>query len=458
MIKREDEYFLLTNLYSKKELVVEQIKTKIVINRSNPYHSYCLLYPPSQDFRKFNLWEVQLRGHLKGSSGKAIGNIQVDKAYCEQNVTTYLPDWQETEVKLHPSEILITHFHEGTSSNGEIIFNLTKNKFLNSSLISMGEKENSFELINLKPKITLNFTNGDNLIFDEFLTFQNKGEECISAVAQLLKLIEKNISGGFPKEQLLENIDNLLWFISFITNTKTIWTSLAFDQKGGMVEFFRCNMRYQNNSSKDEEPLVETELMQEFLQKCLERIEKKDSYSLYLPLIYFVGAKEKTLEFKFLALFMSLVVLLNIFCKSQAETTFIKDEAEIKDFIAHMKSAIEAFKFSDPKVKEFITRKLGSLNEVSVKLQFEKFCNSKGVDVSDLWPIFDDKIKMPLYRIRNKLMHGENLSDFEYLDIACEHLSWIVVRCLLADLDWRKSSKVDTKELRKIVYYNFKGV
>jgi len=413
IIKNEDKYFLLTDLYFKKELVLEQVKTEIVINRNNPYYSYCLLYPSHEDAKKCNLWEVQLKGNLKDISGKKTGKIQIDKAYLEQNNIKHFPEWKEIEIKFHPSKILVTRFHENKSSVGEIRLNLTKNKFLKSKFIDMGEKENSLELIKKKQNIVLNSADGSRLVFDEFLIFHNNGDECYSAVSQMLKA-EKSISGNFPEKKWLENIDYLLWFISFCTNTKMLWTNLTFDRKGEIVEYFRCNMKHQNNNTNDEVCLIKEDLIQEFLQKCLERTERKDAYSLYLPLIYFVSAEEKTLEFKFLALFMSLVALVNLFCKSQGVT-----------------------------------------NQVPMKGQFEEFCNFKRVDVSDLWPIFD-KEGMSLYRIRNKLVHGENLNDFESLDIACEHLKWIAIRCILADLDWQKSSKVEAKELSEIEYYNFK--
>jgi len=450
--------YLLSDIYSKGEIIVEKIKTKVVIDRDNPYYSYCLLFPSKEEYHKLNLFELELRGCVKDVGGNTIRSVHIPCGYYEEGyVKSYAENWQEREIRIRPREILLKHSRGNNDGKGEIVFSLTDNSLIRSSRISLGEKPNSFELKDFKPKVTLNFSNGDSLIFDEFLSGSYKEKESVSIIKQVIKVVQKNINEDSQNEKLKENIEHLLWFLSFVSNERTYWISWNIQVKREIAEFFRCNIRYVNADNGKDESFIESDYLQEFLQISLERIERTNAYSLYLPLVYFVGAKEKTLEFKFLALFMSLVVLLNLFCKSQAETTFIKDEVEAKNFITHMKNAIEAFNFSNPKVKEFIVRKLGNLNDISIKLQFERFCDAKNVTVSDLWPLFDDKIKMPLYRIRNKLMHGENLSDFSNLDIACEHLKWIVVRCLMADLGWYKSSGVDSKELMKNQYYSFKG-
>jgi len=65
ILKNEDECLLLTDLYSREGLVSKDIRTKILINRTNPYHSYGVLYPSDLEYKKINLWEMRLEGYLK---------------------------------------------------------------------------------------------------------------------------------------------------------------------------------------------------------------------------------------------------------------------------------------------------------------------------------------------------------------------------------------------------------
>lgn len=102
--------------------------------------------------------------------------------------------------------------------------------------------------------------------------------------------------------------------------------------------------------------------------------------------------------------------------------------------------------------RAFFVRKLGNLNQTSMKVKYDYFCKEMGVDNSDLWPIYEDQDR-DLYKIRNKLIHGKQFEYESYLSIAKEHLRWIIERCLLGALGWKKKTDVDREVLYNYTAY-----
>jgi len=460
-INWNDEHCLLTDVYSQGKLIAQQIKTKLVIDNSNPRNSVCYLYPPDEIYKDINVFEYEIKGVFKDTGGNDKGSLYISKGYHEGGSQKHLANcWNENLVKIHPKEILIKWSlgEESSETDTEITFNITNNKAIKpNSYTKIGPS--SIEKKYVGSKITLNFKNGDCLVFDEYSKSKDISSSqtngYFSSFVQTMKLIKKSNKDTFSiNEEILRKMEYLLWYLSFATNQRTTWMQWSRRFGTEFIQYTRCNIVYPVKDSEIDNALIEDSLLQEFLQQCLDYLDAPDKISLYLPIIYLINSKEKTCEFKLLSLFMSLEVLLNLFAKSNNFSCLFEDE-EWDNFYVHMKRAAEDFLALDTRKKELIISRLGNLNELSLKFIFEEFCKNKQVDLSDLWPIFDNKIKLPLYRIRNKLVHGEQLSNCN-LDVAAGHLRWIVTRCILAQLNWQKNSDVDRENLSKITYYNWK--
>lgn len=459
-----EEHFLLTDVYSQGELIAQQVRTKLVMDNCNPRNSVCYLYPSKEIYKSINIFEYEIKGIFKDMKGGNRGTLHISKAYHGGGRQKYLANsWDENSVKIHPKEILIKWFvgEETKETKSEAIFILTGNKAINPTSYIMIEPD-CIKKRRVGPRIKLSLKNGDYLVFDECLNSKSvafgQKNGYFSSFVPTMKLIRKNSNNSYPiDEQILQNIEYLLWYLSFATGQRITWMQWSARSGTEFLQYARCNITYPHIDLGKGNAIIENGLIKEFLQKCSNYLyaSNKNKVNLYLPIVYFVNSKEKTCEFKFLSLFMSLEALLNLFAKNN-NMACLFDRTEWNTLYKYMSNSIKEFRPMGKKKKELLIPKLGNLNEVSLKSIFEKFCKSHNVNLSDLWPIFDNKIKLSLSRIRNKLVHGEELDKFNNLDVATEHLRWIVGRCILAQLKWRKSSGVDNKSLDKIAYYNWR--
>lgn len=93
----------------------------------------------------------------------------------------------------------------------------------------------------------------------------------------------------------------------------------------------------------------------------------------------------------------------------------------------------------------------GTNRRIHVKDSFKFFQSKFNVDVSDLWPLFERTSGVPLFDIRNRIAHGEDMGmgETEALSYASENLRWILERVLIAILGWPiQESKVRSDFLR----------
>lgn len=170
-----------------------------------------------------------------------------------------------------------------------------------------------------------------------------------------------------------------------------------------------------------------------------------------MPIVYIVSTydSDESIETEFLSLFMALEALLDIYAKSRNKHKIFSDKKEWKTFHGHMKNAID--KYSDFSDKDRMTNKLGLFNETSKKDIYNDFCKEMIIDNSDLWPLYkgnDNKLS----EIRNKLVHGKGFDLWPHISYATTHLKWIVERCLLSVLGWKKETEIFHKEALKKYY------
>ncbi len=99
-------------------------------------------------------------------------------------------------------------------------------------------------------------------------------------------------------------------------------------------------------------------------------------------------------------------------------------------------------KSTEPKLERkqraSIYQKIDELNRVSLREAFDAFCEKYSIDITDLWPVFEEKGVTGLSDIRNKLIHGDPFPTdlFGGLSVANEHLEYTLERVILRVLGW----------------------
>lgn len=469
LLSCEEKYFL-ADVYSEGSLLAEKIKAKVIIDKLKTSDSICYLYPSSEEYNELSKnYNFEIEGSFEDIGGKMIGSIKIPRGYNANSKKEVLaPFWEKNVVVIRPDEIIIKNRIAVTEKNSEVVFNITHNK----EVLPWGIRESDFKgnvKVGLEPRIILKSLKGWTITFDKYFRSKDTKVENIDGLFlydyQVLKIEDINFKLTSVKDLsgIKELVDALLWYVSFATRQRTAWTGWSTIFGDEYVEYVCCNIWYLPHDP-EACPLIDISELNDFLQHCLDRIEKPDmeKLDLYLPILYIVGSKNKTAEMQFLSLFMSLEALLNLFAKQKGLSGHLKKDLWRK-FYKHIKESIEAFSFSseegkNAKNKDLMIRKLSRLNEPALVSFYEDFCNTYSVDNSDLWPVFGKNSELALSKIRNNLVHGTRFEYFYFLSIAIEHLQWVVERCLLSALDWNDSSDVNKNKLNKYyAYHNWKS-
>lgn len=172
--------------------------------------------------------------------------------------------------------------------------------------------------------------------------------------------------------------------------------------------------------------------------------------------------------------------------RAEGEEPLLRDEGSCRDFLTRatkryltapdaslLDSAVYALLARDLAIETNIVNlytavqraltfalSLPSDSEAKVKELYGQFEKQYTVDISDLWPLFDNSGGASLNKIRNVLVHGRAftaISDFKTLSIAAENLRWLLERILLAALGCDvEISAVSPKKLNWYTAHNWK--
>jgi hypothetical protein len=452
-----EEEFFWGEIYVKEKLLFGKVKCKLILNRINYNVKPILLLYPTEEERSaiFRHFEVEIKGVFENVGQEKMGEIHIPKAYMMRSTcVSFAPSWDESIIEVSPGEIYLKHYlGDEVAKQGKsfITFFITDNEMVGPWGIitrrSTGEVKPEF-----RPRVILDYGQGWVATFERHYYYCDakvEGVEGNFSPSQLVLTLEKadyvvpSISEIWEKERW---VNNLLWYLSFGTRRRITWIRWVSVIGKEYSEYFRGIGVLDEDSQY--ESLIERTSIKAFLQHCLAYERKENHLDLYLPIIYLVGTLRMgiTAEWVFLSLFISLEALLSLFMKSRGRGKYLND-GDWGRVVAQMKAAVNGLTTPiNDADKAFLIGRLGNLNQNSMKVIYREFCKEMELDNSDLWPIYENQ-ERDLYKIRNKLVHGERFEYTSFLGIANQHLRWIIERCLLKVLAWEAKTDVDRKKL-----------
>ena len=149
-------------------------------------------------------------------------------------------------------------------------------------------------------------------------------------------------------------------------------------------------------------------------------------------------------------MFSSLEALILDFRKRNDLEFVIDDEDEWNDRKKEIKKSIKTIlKNYSRNQRDYMYGKLDELNRISLRIVFEKFCSEYNIDVSDLWPLYRAGNIIGLSDIRNKLIHGDRISNefIKMLSEAKSSLQYMIERILLTIMGYPVNSSDVSKRL-----------
>lgn len=462
----KEEYFI-SDVLSKGNLIARGVRSKLVFNKFNLEKPLLFLFPSEEHYQKMEtIFEFEIKGFFEYVGGEKAGEIHIPKGYITNaRKSYYASSWNECSIDIFPDEIFYKTFlneKEGITK-AKVTFLLTENKIVKpwGSITKSFTGEVSPEL---EPRVVLDFSDEWKATIEEHYDFADTKIDEIEGYfssSQLVLTLEKANHRLLSKDEvsaISKWVDNMLLYLSFGSRQRTTWVKWAAIIDDEYIEYIRNNVSMPKKFDV-EEPLIDRGSFQEFLKHCLCFSNQEENLDLYLPIIYLIGTgrQGKTIESQFLSLFMSLEALLDLYGEKNNKNKHLTDKTNPKwrDFYDCLSKAINDIPAMENWLKETFIKKLGSLNKTSKRFLYEDFCQAYAIDNSDLWPIYSNK-KFDLNDIRNDLVHGRRTRYESILDIATEHLRWIVERCILAVLGWKGKTDVSRDSLWRYTAYEWK--
>ena len=163
---------------------------------------------------------------------------------------------------------------------------------------------------------------------------------------------------------------------------------------------------------------------QELLRQAMQRLVYDDS-------------DDRNLGNSFMRLYGAVEALLLWYCRLHAGE-FILPPKRFQRVAKAVRGAVRsAAGLTDTKAS-LVIDKIPELNRVPFSSALRTFCTAYGVNLTDLWPLASDRAGSSLSIIRNRLVHGDTISDDEMsaLVLAHEHLRWTAERLILGVFGW----------------------
>jgi hypothetical protein len=439
----------VAEIHVDSKLVAQEVRAMLSTSKLTYDRPEITLFPTESQYELLiSKWQMEIRAFTHYVGGDKEGEIHVPRGYFNHSKRSSLgPSWTECVVKVEPAELYVKHYLHGESEESgkaHIDYFLTEARGLGP--VSTVEQSYTGEVrLTASPRVMLDFKNGWVGKFERHYQYADTevtGAKGIFSTSHLVLTLEKegHALGSIEEAQGLSKfIDDFLWYLSFAGRQRVTWVRWISIINTECVEYTRsvCIPR-----QDDEEELIELWETQEFLQHCLDYMQKEGNLNLYVPLLNLVAAERReTVESKFMSLYTALEALLFSYANSRNRNKLFSDIHVWEAFKKELIQTIESSKNLNYD-KSPMLQKLGIFNQRSLQSLYNEFCSDFSIDNSDLWPVFHGNFS--LSRIRNKLVHGEELryEQLQGLSIAEENLRWIVERCLLGIIGWTKPTRI----------------
>lgn len=387
--------------------------------------------------------EGSLKAQLIGFDKKTEVSIFSPKVYFSNMETRY---WgaalSESSFIGEPQHLqVVNHLKsEQAPQNTSLTLWITPNPMLGPAISSMHHYTGNIEHTRVRQ---LNFAISDKLSisFDKHFKVKEINKNEIKQWSYIVGMTEIDIPAikvDTVRKEILPQIDDLLIIASLGSRTRTACIGWQASDHQDLVTYYRGEFAFPSGQSEPscEQGLVWLKDFGEFLGICYPAFLRfSDQSAIRKAIISVVPGQKKVLEQSFLSMFAGLEALILVFRKEKELEFVVSDPTEWK----YIKKIIKQNIFKSIKQelskeqRTYIYTKLNELNQISLRSAFERFCKHYNIDLSDLWPLFKTRDIFGLSDIRNKLIHGDKLSD-EFPDalwVAEENLRFMVERILV---------------------------
>jgi len=293
-----------------------------------------------------------------------------------------------------------------------------------------------------RPGATL--ANGTELIFDVYTRYREMGTDETLMFTELVAEFEINedTRGTTKIDEIIPYLDDYLLLVSFVMEQRCVCLGYEASDSDSVTRFYRRSVvppRIKEVRSMHD-ALVDVGNFKEFIRAAYQKFyETGPNAGLRRAIHYVIPDENDTIETSFIMLYAALETLVLNYRQQQGLGKILTNK-KFKTLQEGLETWLRGHELlaSEPEKSEQMIEKLLELNRVSFATAFNKFCETYGVDLSDLWPVIGNEEGDSLSKIRNKLVHGETFEETKYgaLIGAGEHLRWTVYRMIFALLGW----------------------
>ena len=265
----------------------------------------------------------------------------------------------------------------------------------------------------------------------------------LSADVLALHLKTRKSMEEFSTERFLalgkQLADDLTLLVSFLSRHWVTWFRYQLETNDKIETYVRRTRPCSTKKLQWENGLLEHHRSREFLKTGLRNLRtlRKKGFNLFMPIVYFVSANEKTyLEEQFTTFFLSLERIKDMFAKEEnlqknlPNTAFKRLHSSIGDLVD---SQVES-----PDARDRIRTKILELNRPSLRYVLESLLSKYRVTWEDLYPAAG---QLTLIKTRDKLFHSSLEIDIDLLIKERDRLQALLERILLRMLGWDDISR-----------------
>jgi len=237
-------------------------------------------------------------------------------------------------------------------------------------------------------------------------------------------------------------LDDLLLLAGLPMRKRTVCYGWHLATASRMIEHFRGNSGAPGNYHYPSLGfgLVNGVDYHSFLTRAWDRFRSSPDQGPIRNLIYAaVPADNPPLERDTLALFSAIENYLASYRRRAGLANVIEPGRAWGKLDERLRSAIQSC--TDPplntKQRSYLYQNLSGLNRPPLGAVFTAMVGQTGLVTHDLWPMFDSQDGPSIYKIRNRLVHGDfPETEVFTLSIVNEHLRWLIDRMLLGLFEW----------------------
>lgn len=460
-LNREENYLVKATLIVNGT-EIKDVPCKIYLPERNHEKPYLIFKPSEEVADKITCsHKCSLKAAIYGFDKQIQTSIEAPEVYLVDSISKqWADDISETTIHAEPQNLhVIDHYaNPDDQEKTRIVFWISPNEFLTPFMMRSSSYTGEIKYDRVG-NIEFTVKDGFKLVFEKHFsskTAKNKDLVQWSFLVACAELNDPAHDVERLKSNTLKDIDDFLLIASFAARKRTVCLGWTATDKNSHATYYRGN--YTFPESRDDgslyDGLVDNQDFEEFIKNCYPIfLNYNNKLALRNALFSAVPFEPLTIETSFLHMFSGLETLILDF-KRRENLEFVLPEDKWLDLKKYLQDCIR--ESNEPKLEHqeraSIYRKLDELNRISLSESFEVFCQKYAIDLTDLWPVFDNKGIIGLADIRNKLIHGDPLPHELYgpLIVAKECLKYTLERVLVKVLSWDiGKTKVDPAYLAK---------